>query len=107
MSLAANQKKKKTAKRNSKTHLQQRMPSNDTQKAFKTLSSALDHLIRKPVGEHFPRECGDVDSGRLVLEDVPECFKVGVAPTDKGVPEFESRYVGLRVCGQPDKEFGR
>lgn len=80
-----------------RTHLQERMPRDDGQKAFQALPPRLDNLLREAVGEDLARKRRDVHARGLALKDVTEGFEVGVAPPYGGVPQFERRDVGLET----------
>lgn len=54
----------------------------------------LNHLIRKPIRKHLPRQRRYRHACAFALEDVAEVFKVGVAPTDGGGFELEGGDVG-------------
>ena len=77
------------------TYLKQRVSSNDSQEAFESLSTGVDDFVRKAVREDFARERRDGHAGGLSLEDVAEGFKVGIAPSDGGVAQFEGGDVRL------------
>jgi len=71
------------------------MSCDNTQESLETFSSALDNLIREAVCEDFARERRDVDPRGLVLEDISEGFKIGVAPAYKRMAQLEGGNVGL------------
>ena len=54
----------------------------------------LNHIITKPIRKHLPRQWRDGDARGFSFQDVAEVFKVGVAPADGGVFEFEGGDVG-------------
>jgi hypothetical protein len=60
------------------TYLQQRMPSNDTQKPLQAFPPSFDDLVREPVGEYLAREGSrwDVDASGFALAHIPEGFEV-------------------------------
>jgi hypothetical protein len=57
-------------------HLEERVTSNDGQKALEALAARLDNLIREAVREDLAGERRDVDTRALALEDVPEGLEV-------------------------------
>jgi len=65
------------------------------EKPFQTLPSRFDHLVRKPIGKDFAGKCGDINAGRLALQDIAECFKVRIPPPHKRMPQLEGRYIGF------------
>lgn len=67
---------------NRQADLKQRMTRNDTQKALETLPTRLDDFFGKPVGKNLSGQRGDIHARRLAFEDISECFKVGIAPSN-------------------------
>ena len=77
------------------THLEKRVPSDDSKEPLEALAPALDDLVREPVREDLAGERGDVHARRLALEDVPERLEVGVAAADDRVAQLERGDVRL------------
>lgn len=88
------------------------MSRNNAEEALETFSSGLDDLVREAVREYLAWERRNVHPGGLVLENIAERLKVGVAPAHERVTELECRDIRLRSgkskCGRGhDTVFGR
>ncbi len=68
------------------------------QEPLKALPSAFDDFVREAVREHLAWQGRDVDACGFVLEDIAECFEVGVAAPDGGMAKLE----GGDVCLQDE-----
>lgn len=71
------------------------MTSNDGKEALKALTAGVDNFVREAVREDLAGEGRDGHACGLALEDVAEGLKVGVAPPDGGVAQFECGNVRL------------
>ena len=78
------------------THLEKRVPSDDSKEPLEALAPALDDLVREPVREDLAGQRRDVDARALALEDVAERLEVAVPPPHQRVPQLERGDVRLR-----------
>jgi hypothetical protein len=72
------------------------MSRNNAEEALETFSSGLDDLVRKAVREYLAWERRNVHPGGLVLENIAERLKVGVASAHERVTELKCR--DIRLC---------
>jgi hypothetical protein len=76
------------------------MARNNSQEAFKTLPSRLDHLVREPIRKHLAWQDRDVDSRRFSLKNVSESLKIGITSSNDRMTKLESGDIGLRGRNQ-------
>lgn len=72
------------------------MSRDNAEEALETFSPGLDDLVRKAVREYLAWERRNVHPGGLVLENIAERLKVGVAPAHERVTELECGDIRLR-----------
>lgn len=74
--------------------LQQRVSSNNLKETLQSLAALLNDLIREAVGEDLSGEWGDVDSGGLSLQHIPEPLEVRVTATNSRRLQLKGRDIG-------------
>lgn len=65
------------------------------QEALQSLATLLNHLVREAVGKDLSRKRGDVDSGGLSLQHIPEPFKIRIAATNTRGLQLKGWDIGL------------